>query len=85
MGILDNNCLPALIKSVGRSYSKLLTIIIDIVKLMYFLYLQINKWCKEAGDGVTFEFEQKNPCVECTKLDASNPFWVAFKAAADEL
>nr|XP_021201319.2 aminoacylase-1 [Helicoverpa armigera] len=45
----------------------------------------INKWCKEAGDGVTFEFEQKNPYVEVTKLDASNPFWVAFKSAADKL
>lgn len=49
------------------------------------MYLQIQKWCKEAGDGVTFEFEQKNPYVEVTKLDASNPFWLAFKAAADEL
>ncbi|CAH0702542.1 unnamed protein product [Spodoptera exigua] len=45
----------------------------------------INKWCKEAGDGVTFDFEQKNHYVEVTKLDASNPFWLAFKAAADEL
>lgn len=45
----------------------------------------INQWCKEAGEGVTIEFEQKNPYVECTKVDASNPFWTAFKAATDEL
>lgn len=46
---------------------------------------RILGWCKEAGEGVTIEFEQKNPCVECTKIDTSNPYWVAFKAAADEL
>lgn len=46
---------------------------------------KINQWCKEAGEGVSIEFEQRNPCVPCTKLDASNPYWVAFKGAADEL
>lgn len=46
---------------------------------------QVTQWCKEAGDGVTFDFEQKNPNVECTKTDATNPFWVAFKSAADDL
>ncbi|KAJ0175699.1 hypothetical protein K1T71_008858 [Dendrolimus kikuchii] len=45
----------------------------------------INEWCKEAGDGVTIEFEQRNANVECTKLDSSNPFWVAFKHAANDL
>ncbi|CAK1601217.1 unnamed protein product [Parnassius mnemosyne] len=46
---------------------------------------KIKQWCKEAGDGVTFEFEQKNPNVECTKTDNSNPYWVAFKGACDEM
>ncbi|XP_068632984.1 aminoacylase-1-like [Battus philenor] len=46
---------------------------------------KINQWCKEAGDGVTIEFEQKNPKVECTKTDNSNPYWVAFKRACDEM
>ncbi|XP_013187319.1 aminoacylase-1 [Amyelois transitella] len=46
---------------------------------------RVKTWCKDAGDGVSFEFEQKNPYVECTKTDASNPFWIAFKAAADEM
>lgn len=45
----------------------------------------INQWCKEAGEGVKIEFEQKNDYVKCTKLDTSNKYWVAFKAAADEL
>ncbi|CAK1549476.1 unnamed protein product [Leptosia nina] len=45
----------------------------------------IKQWCKEAGEGVSYEFEQKNPAVACTNLDATNPFWVAFKAAADKM
>ncbi|XP_049867876.1 aminoacylase-1-like [Pectinophora gossypiella] len=45
----------------------------------------VQKWCKEAGEGVTFEFEQKNPMIECTKTDNTNPYWVAFKSAADAL
>ncbi|XP_050674166.1 aminoacylase-1A-like [Leptidea sinapis] len=46
---------------------------------------RIKQWCKEAGDGVSYEFEQKNPAVECTKVDDTNPFWKAFKSAADEM
>ncbi|XP_032514864.2 aminoacylase-1-like [Danaus plexippus] len=46
---------------------------------------RIKQWCKEAGEGVTFEFEQKNSPVECTKTDDSNIYWVAFKSVADEL
>lgn len=39
----------------------------------------IRGWCAEAGSDVTFEFEQKNPKIEVTKTDDSNPWWVAFK------
>ncbi|XP_075975586.1 aminoacylase-1-like [Anticarsia gemmatalis] len=45
----------------------------------------IKRWCVEAGNGVSYSFEQRDPYVVPTKLDASNPFWVAFKAASDEL
>lgn len=45
----------------------------------------IKKWCEEAGSDVTYSFEQKNPKVENTKLDDSNPFWIAFKKACDDL
>lgn len=45
----------------------------------------LNKWCKEAGQGVYIEFEQKQPQIEATKMDNTNPFWVAFKEATDEL
>lgn len=45
----------------------------------------IQTWLKEAGEGVTYEFEQKNPKVECTKTDNTNPYWVAFKNTTDSL
>lgn len=45
----------------------------------------INKWCQEAGPGTYVEFTQKGPKVEATKLDASNPWWLAFKGQCDKL
>jgi len=45
----------------------------------------INQWCKEAGEGVWIEYEQKEPQIPVTKLDNSNVFWTAFKEAADKL
>ncbi|XP_078043647.1 aminoacylase-1 [Augochlora pura] len=45
----------------------------------------IKNWCKEAGEGVTYSFEQKNSKVPNTKLDNSNPYWLAFKKACDDL
>ncbi|KAJ8920151.1 hypothetical protein NQ315_011811 [Exocentrus adspersus] len=45
----------------------------------------MNKWCRDAGQGVYIEYEQKQPQISPTKLDNTNPFWVAFKEASDEL
>ncbi|XP_015601139.1 aminoacylase-1 [Cephus cinctus] len=45
----------------------------------------LNGWCKEAGEGVYFTTEQKNNFVENTKLDNTNPYWLAFKQSCDEL
>lgn len=45
----------------------------------------IKRWCEEAGADVTYSFEQKDPKIENTKLDDSNPFWIAFKKACDDL
>ncbi|XP_034951255.1 aminoacylase-1-like [Chelonus insularis] len=45
----------------------------------------ILSWCREAGEGVSIEFEQKNPRIEVTKLDETNPYWLAFKRACDSL
>lgn len=44
----------------------------------------LKKWCKEAGEGVHFTFGEKNDFVENTKLDDSNPFWLAFKKSCDK-
>lgn len=44
----------------------------------------IKRWCEEAGPNVTYSFEEKNPKVESTKLDNSNPFWIAFKNSCEE-
>ncbi|XP_068897319.1 aminoacylase-1-like [Tenebrio molitor] len=45
----------------------------------------INQWCKEAGPGIWIEYEQKQPQIPPTKLDNSNPYWIAFKEATDKL
>ncbi|CAG9787633.1 unnamed protein product [Diatraea saccharalis] len=46
---------------------------------------KVKQWCKEAGAGVTYEFEQKDPEVTATAVDDTNPYWLAFKQAADQL
>ncbi|EDW04843.1 GH11748 [Drosophila grimshawi] len=46
---------------------------------------QLNTWMSEAGGGIELEFDQKHPYVPPTATDASNPFWLAFKSATDEL
>ncbi|KAF5289254.1 hypothetical protein FQA39_LY15184 [Lamprigera yunnana] len=45
----------------------------------------INRWCKEAGEGVSIEYKQKQPQVPPTKIDNSNAFWVAMEKVALEL
>ncbi|XP_017873802.1 PREDICTED: aminoacylase-1A-like isoform X3 [Drosophila arizonae] len=46
---------------------------------------KIRDWCEEAGGGIELVFESKEPFVPPTKIDASNPYWLAFKQALDEL
>ncbi|XP_026319049.1 aminoacylase-1-like [Hyposmocoma kahamanoa] len=45
----------------------------------------IKRWCSEAGDNVTYTFDQKEHYVPLTPLDATNPYWLAFKSATDDL
>ncbi|XP_047102454.1 aminoacylase-1A [Schistocerca piceifrons] len=45
----------------------------------------VNKWCREAGEGIYVEYEQKCPIVDATKLDKTNPWWLAFKAECDKM
>ncbi|XP_022909928.2 aminoacylase-1-like isoform X3 [Onthophagus taurus] len=45
----------------------------------------VDGWCKEAGSDVWIQYEQKQPKVPVTKLDNTNPYWIAFKEAMDGL
>ncbi|KAH8382466.1 hypothetical protein KR009_003685 [Drosophila setifemur] len=49
------------------------------------LFLKLQRWCMEAGGGIELTYEQKQPRVLPTAIDSSNPFWLAFKEATDEL
>lgn len=44
-----------------------------------------KRWCSEAGENIEFEWDLKDPFIPPTKLDDSNIYWHAFKAAVDEL
>lgn len=39
----------------------------------------IHDWCNQAGQGIHIEFIDKLQRIEPTKLDANNPYWIAFK------
>ncbi|XP_052842552.1 aminoacylase-1-like [Drosophila gunungcola] len=45
----------------------------------------LNKWCDDVGGGIEITYEQKQPKVPPTAIDDSNPFWLAFKEATEEL
>ncbi|KAI8043868.1 hypothetical protein M5D96_000011, partial [Drosophila gunungcola] len=49
------------------------------------LALDLNKWCDDVGGGIEITYEQKQPKVPPTAIDDSNPFWLAFKEATEEL
>ncbi|XP_033221949.1 aminoacylase-1-like isoform X2 [Belonocnema kinseyi] len=44
----------------------------------------VNGWLEEAGEGVNYTIIAKDVQVESTKLDDSNPFWIAFKKTFDD-
>lgn len=45
---------------------------------------QIRDWCTEAGGDIEMVFN-KDQAGPPTKVDASNPYWLGFKRALDEL
>lgn len=45
----------------------------------------MNRWCEEAGGNITINFLSRGEQEKLTTVDSSNPFWVAFKSAVDEL
>lgn len=42
-------------------------------------------WCTVAGENIKYEWDLKDPFIPPTKLDESNIYWHAFKAAVNEL
>ncbi|XP_030021926.2 aminoacylase-1 [Manduca sexta] len=77
-GGIQNNVIP---QSMSASFDLRLALNVDLEAFEQ----MIARWCTEAGAGVTYSFSQKDPYTPSTKLDDSNPFWIAFKNAADNL
>ncbi|XP_071083031.1 aminoacylase-1-like [Haliotis cracherodii] len=46
---------------------------------------ELGRWCREAGDDVTLEFDQKCDSPHKVPLDSSNPWWTAFMSACQSL
>ncbi|XP_017046431.1 aminoacylase-1-like [Drosophila ficusphila] len=77
-GGVQSNVVPPLLEAV---FDIRIAVTVDIAAFEK----QIRDWCEEAGGGIELEFEMKNPFVEPTKIDSSNPYWLAFKKALDDL
>ncbi|XP_034488739.1 aminoacylase-1A-like [Drosophila innubila] len=77
-GGVQNNVVPAMLEVVFD-----LRIAIDVD--LDGLEKQIRDWCEEAGGGIELVFEQKDEYVPPTKVDETNPFWLAFEKATKEL
>ncbi|KJH48895.1 N-acyl-L-amino-acid amidohydrolase [Dictyocaulus viviparus] len=45
----------------------------------------IAKWCREAGDDVSYEFIQKNTNKNITPTTADDPWWNAFEKSLRDL
>ncbi|KAJ6649052.1 Aminoacylase-1 [Pseudolycoriella hygida] len=48
-------------------------------------YHMIERWCEEAGGNIKIIYQSKDPKSPVTATDDTNPFWIAFKNATDEL
>lgn len=46
---------------------------------------QWQEVCSQAGENITVEVLECNPKVPDTATDSSNPFWMAFSSALDEM
>lgn len=46
---------------------------------------KIKQWCNEAGGGIEMNFTVQNPFMGLTKLEDSNPWWLAFKGECDKM
>ncbi len=47
--------------------------------------MQINQWMEDAGGDITVNYLLKDPKVNGTKADETNPMWIALQNTATEL
>lgn len=40
---------------------------------------RLNAWCAKAGGDISIRYESKKPKVAPTKIDNTNPYWLAFE------
>lgn len=45
---------------------------------------KLNRWCEEAGANITIRDLERGEKEKVTRVDGSNPFWVAFENGATE-
>ncbi|XP_026817321.1 aminoacylase-1-like isoform X2 [Rhopalosiphum maidis] len=58
-----------------------LAIDIDIEKMKE----TVQEWCRNAGPGVYVKFKDNPIRLKPTKIDNSNPWWIAFKNECDKM
>lgn len=46
---------------------------------------KLDRWCLETGGNITVNYITHGVKETMTVLDNSNPFWVAFKDAVDDM
>lgn len=47
--------------------------------------LKLKRWCEEAGGNIQINYLTHGVKETMTVLENSNPFWVAFKGAVDDM
>lgn len=57
----------------------------SLFRYLIFNIFKINRWCDEAGGNIKIKFQSKDPKAPLTATDQTNPYWIAFKNATDEL
>lgn len=45
---------------------------------------KVDRWCQEAGGNITRKTLVRGEKQTATRIDDSNPYWVAFKKASIE-
>lgn len=57
---------------------------IDLTKFFEIFHLKLKRWCQEAGGDINIKTLERGVKQIPTRVDDSNPFWVAFKNGANE-